>query len=283
MSDEAHHALGDVLGARRDGEPSAILRPVRVARGVVDGAVAAPFLDDPELIVDCGLRTEDGEDRLDDRQVHDLPAARRVAGAQRDEGRAGCCKSRDAVREPEGRERRRPVRLPSNVGEAAHGLGQSPEPGTVPVRAALSEACDAGEDQAGVYLAEPLVAEVPALEDLLSLGLAQVQGDRPLVAAEHLPPQADSIFGVPVRPRRVAPRVLDLQDLGPEVPKHRRGERPGEERGRVYDLYAFERLPLRQRPAPLWISAPNRPSIFAHAPSRRKVLTGSRTPAMFAA
>jgi hypothetical protein len=188
------------------------------------------------------------------------------------------------------------------VGEAAHGLGQSPEPGTVAVRAALSEACDAGEDQAGVYLAEPLVAEVPALEgagpealdhdvgvagetleDLLSVWLAQVQGDGPLVATEHLPPQADPVLAVAVRPCGVAPRVLDLQNLGPEVPKHRRGERPGEERRRVYHLYAFERLPLRQRPAPLWISTPNRPSIFAHAPSRRKVLTGSRTPAMFAA
>jgi hypothetical protein len=188
------------------------------------------------------------------------------------------------------------------VGEAAHGLGQGPEPRTVPVRAALAEAGDTGEAQAGVYLAESLVAEVPALEgawpealdhdvgvtgetleDLLPLGPAQVQGDGPLVAAEHFPPQADPIFGVPVRPRGVAPRVLDFQDLGPEVPKHRGGERPGEERRRVYYLYAFECLPLRQRPVPLWISTPNRPSIFAHAPSRRKVLTGSRTPAMFAA
>jgi hypothetical protein len=188
------------------------------------------------------------------------------------------------------------------VGEAAHGLGQSPEPGTIFVRAELAEACDTGEDQAWVYLAEPLVAEVPALEgagsealdhdvgiagealeDLLPIWLAQVQGDGPLVAAEHLPPQADPILAVAVRPRGVAPRVLDLQDLGPEVPEHRRGERPGEERRRVYDLYAFERFSLRQRPPPPWISTPTRTSIFAHAPARRKVLTGSRTPAMLAA
>ena len=100
-----------------------------------------------------------------------------------------------------------------------------------------------------------------------------------LVAAEHLPPQPDPVLRVPVGPRGVAPRVLDLQYLGPEVPEHRRGERPGEERRRVYDLYTFERFPLRQRPAPP--SDLNPALHLAHAPSRRKVLTGSRTPAMF--
>jgi hypothetical protein len=51
--------------------------------------------------------------------------------------------------------------------------------------------------------------------------------------------------------------VLDLQYLGPEVPEHRRGERPGEERRRVYNLYTFERLPLRHNaPLLLWTSNP---------------------------
>jgi hypothetical protein len=40
--------------------------------------------------------------------------------------------------------------------------------------------------------------------------------------------------------------MFDLYDFGPEVAEHRRGERSGEERGRVYDLDPLERLPSVQ-------------------------------------
>ncbi len=58
-------------------------------------------------------------------------------------------------------------------------------------------------------------------------------------------------------PRGVSPGMFDLHDLGPEVPEHRRGERSGEQRRRVYDLDPLERLPLRPN-APLlpWTSNP---------------------------
>src|SRR5215217_7892475 len=82
MADQAHHALGDALGAGGDGDPVAVLRLVGVSRGIVYGAVAAPLLNHTELVVDRRLRPENGEDRLDDRQVDDLPAPASVAGPE---------------------------------------------------------------------------------------------------------------------------------------------------------------------------------------------------------
>ena len=148
--DEAHHALGDVLGAGGDGDPVAVFGLVGVARGVVDRAVAAALLDDAELVVDDGLRTEHGEDGLEDRQVHDLTAARGVAGPQRRQHGEGRGERRYAVGEAEGREGRRAVGLAGHVGEPAHRLGQRSEPGPVLVRPELPEARDAGEDETRV-------------------------------------------------------------------------------------------------------------------------------------
>jgi len=120
---QTHHALGDVLGARGDGDPFAVLCAVGVARGVVHGAVATPLLDHPELVVDGWLRPEDGEDGFDDRHIHHLPPPGQVTGAQRGHN---CERRRErgyAVGEAERRERRRAVGLAGDVGEAAHGLG----------------------------------------------------------------------------------------------------------------------------------------------------------------
>ena len=122
------------------------------------------------------------------------------------------------------------------MGEATHGLGQGAEAGPVLVWAELAEAGDAGEDEAWVYLAEALVAQVPPLqgarpetldhdvrvtretfEDLLSLWFAQVQGHASLVAPQHLPPETHAVLGVAVRARGVSFRMFDLYDLGPEV------------------------------------------------------------------
>src|SRR5215211_1362681 len=297
MADQAHHALGDALGAGGDGDPVAVLRLVGVSRGIVYGAVAAPLLNHTELVVDRRLRPEDGEDWLDDGQVDDLPAPAGVAGPEGGQYGDRTSQRRDTVDQPERRERRWSVGLACDVGEATHGLSQGAEAWPVLVRAELAEASDAGEHEARVYLAEALVAEVPPLqgarsealdhdvrvtcetpEDLLSLWLAQVQGHTPLVAPKHLPPEAHAVPRVAVRARGVSFRMFDLCDFGPEVSEHRCRERSGEERRSVYDLYPLERLPSIQT-APSCPEPPQQyPLIFAHAPFHRKVLTGPRAP-----
>ena len=111
----------------------------------------------------------------------------------------------------------------------------------------------------GLRLVQHLRADAPALqragpevldhhvgvggqgaEDLLPLRGREVQRDGPLVAAEHLPPQADAVALGAVAARRVAARVLDLDHVGAEVAEHRGGERPGEEGGDVEDLESLE-------------------------------------------
>src|SRR5215212_8950648 len=146
MADQAHHALGDILGTGGDGYPAAVLRLVGVSRGIVYGAVAAPLLNHTELVVDCRLRPEDGEYRLDNGQVDDLPAPAGIAGPQGSKDGYRTRQRRDTVGQPERRERRRPVRLARDVGEATHGLSKGAEAWPVLVRAELAEAGDAGED-----------------------------------------------------------------------------------------------------------------------------------------
>src|SRR5215207_10016438 len=66
--------------------------------------------------------------------------------------------------------------------------------------------------------------------------------------------------------------MLDLYDLGSEIPERRRGERSGEKRRRVYDLYARERLLFCQTVISPSISPGlGRFFIFAHTMLRRKV------------
>src|SRR5829696_8839147 len=250
----------------------AVLRLVGVSRGIVHGAVAASLLNYTELVVDRRLRPEDSEDRLDDRQVDNLPAPASVAGPEGGQDGDRTRQRRDTVGQPERRERRRPVRLARDVGEATHGLSKGAEAWPVLVRAELAEASDAGEDEARVYPAETLVAEVPPLqgarpetldhnvritcespEDLLSLWFTQVQGHAPLVAPEHLPPEPHAVLRVAVRARGVSFRMFDLYDFGTEVAEHGRGERSGEERRHVYDLDPFEWLPSVQ-------TTPSRPA-----------------------
>ena len=70
-----------------------------------------------------------------------------------------------------------------------------------------------------------------------------------LVAAEHLPPEADAVALGAVGARRVAARVLDLDHVGAVVAQHRGGERPGEEGGDVEDLESLESIAVIRRPS----------------------------------
>ena len=101
-ADQVHDPLRDRGGAGRDGHPPAVSGQVGVAGGVVAGPVAVPAGDDPELVVDAGSGAEDADQRFQQGQVDDLPAAawRRPGGT----GRASPRRRRS------GRRPRRPAR-----------------------------------------------------------------------------------------------------------------------------------------------------------------------------
>ena len=107
--------------------------------------------------------------------------------------------------------------------EAAHRLGQAAEAGPRRVRTDLAEAGDARDHEPRVDRVEASRAEAPALEragpevldqhvgvggerrqQVGALGLAEVERDRALVAAERLPPQGDAVLGRAVAARGVA-------------------------------------------------------------------------------
>jgi hypothetical protein len=73
----------------------------------------------------------------------------------------------------------------------------------------------------------------------------QIEHDGPLVAAGHLPPQAVAVLGGTHLAQRIAIRVLDLDDVGAEVPQHHRRQRAGKHRGAVDHLEPGQRPILR--------------------------------------
>ena len=186
-----------------------------------------------------------------------------LARPQRREDREGGRERRDAVRERERRQQRRPVRLAVQRGEAAHRLGERAEPGPAGVRARLAEAAHAREHEPRVDRGELVPADAPALErpgpevlehDVGALGqaeeevgaggLGEVERDEPLVPRERLEPEPDAVLARPVAARRVDPvRMLDLDHVGAVVAEEHRRERRGEERRRLDDLDPLERHP----------------------------------------
>ena len=148
------------------------------------------------------------------------------------------------------------------MSEAAEGVRNAGEAGAVPVRAGLAVARDAHQHEAGVHglqlvrpqapllhgagpeiLAEDVGLGDEALEEGSALGLAEVEGDRLLVALLGEPGVA-----IAARTRRAElaervaqPRLLDLDDLGAELAEDGRGERPGDEGRKVDDADAVER------------------------------------------
>ena len=72
------------------------------------------------------------------------------------------------------------------------------------------------------------------VEQLLPVGLAQVERDAPLVAADALPHQPDAVLALAPRAHRVADaRLLDLDHLGTELAERRADHRPGGQRRRL--------------------------------------------------
>jgi hypothetical protein len=88
------------------------------------------------------------------------------------------------------------------------------------------------------------------LHERLPLGRAEVESDGPLVAADHLPPERrPALLIAVVADRIVGLRMLDLDDVGPEVGQHRGGQRAGEERRGLEDPQAGQRTVLTHRVA----------------------------------
>ena len=252
-ADQPHHPLGDALRAGGHRHPPPVGAPVRVARRVVRRAVAQPGLDVAELVVPGDLRAEHRHDGLDDGQVDDL-ARRRCAPAPR---RASITRVRrgergDRVGQPERGQRRRAVRLTGAGGEPAHRLGERAEAGPPGVRADLAEPGDPGDHQPRVDRVQLGRPEPPALQRARPEVLDQHVGvgeqpaqDRGAVRVGQVEGDARACCGrAPSTTARRRPwpgrargpgragRVLDLDHVGAEVAEERRGERPGEQRGR---------------------------------------------------
>ena len=148
------------------------------------------------------------------------------------------------------------------VRQPAEGVGNAGEAGAVPIGAVLAVAGDAHQHQAGVDCLELLWPEPPflqrawskilaqdvglgdePLEERRPLWLAQVEGDRLLVALLREPGIAVAALA---RRAELAQRVaeaglLDLDDLGAELAEDGGGERPGDEGREVDDSDAVER------------------------------------------
>ena len=258
--DDRHHAFGDGGGAGGDRDPAPVARLVGVARGVVRRAVALAAGYDLELVVRARAGAENGQQGRQQRQVDDLAAgAVCVAVIQREHHRIGAADRGDPVREPERRQHRRAAGLTGLVSEAAHRLGQRPERAPLRIRPRLAEPSDAQHDEIRVDLEQALGPEAPLLHDagakvldqhvrvfdeplhdLPALGPAENQRRGALVARDDLPPQPVTVLAGPVRPRRIAARVLDLEHVGTVVPQQHGGDRRRVDGAQVQDADTAE-------------------------------------------
>ena len=219
----------DVGGGTRDGQPLVVGRPVGIAGGAGRESVARPGRADAELVEGEGGGLDEAGQRLDEVDVDQLtgPPAH-VPMVEGHHHRPGGGLGGHPVGQHERRQGGWAVGLPGHLGEAAHGLGQGAEPRSVARRAAPAVAADVEHHQLWVAGVDRLVVEAPAVqrarpvahdhhvadrqqlvEEVLALGLAEVEGDAALVPADALPHQADAVLAVPPgaqagRPRRAA-------------------------------------------------------------------------------
>ena len=177
-----------------------------------------------------------------------LAHAMLVAVVERGQHAKCAVQARQAIGQPEGRQRRRPVFLAGDVGVTAHGLGHSAEARAQGVGAGLPVGRDRQHDQAGVDAAQVLVAQAPAAHDAGgevlhhhvadghqlanergAVGLAHVQRDAALVARQHFPEQGVPVAGAAPVAKAVTARVLDLYDFSAKVAQVHRSRGAGHE------------------------------------------------------
>jgi hypothetical protein len=256
-TDQPHDPLGNGGGARGDRHPTTVFGEVRVAGSVVRRTVAVTAGDRTELVESGGAGTQNSKERLEQGQVDDLSLAVPLRGGAveergHDSERSG--DPRHSVGETERRERRRPVFVAGLMSETAHGFGQRAEGASPGVRAGLAETGDTQHDQARVEGLQLLRARTPLLQhagaevldqhvgigyevaqDLLAFGRTEVQRHASLVAGDDLPPQPVTVLVRAVRSRRIAHRVLHLDDVGAEVTEQHGCDRRGVHRADVED------------------------------------------------
>jgi len=169
---------------------------------------------------------------------------------------------RQAVADGDAGARRRPVGLAGHIAQAAHGLADQTVAGALGIGTGLTEAGNAGHDQARVLLGQHVVAQAPLLHgarpevldhhvglgdqllgERLAFGFAQVQAHRLLVAPDHRPPgrQALGQAAAPLAHGIAHLRVLHLDHLGPEVAQDLAAERPGDQGAHLDDDEARKR------------------------------------------
>ena len=245
-----------------DGHPPVVGRAIGVAGRAGREAVAHPAGDGAELVVAERRGLHEPGQGLDQVHVHQLAArAVDVTVVEGDHHRVGRGQGRHAVGQHERGKRGRAVGLPGQVGEAAHGLGQGPEAGTVALRATPPVPGHVQHHHVGVHGVHRVVVDAPALEgagavahdedvalveqlveQVLALVLAQVQGHAALVAADALPDQADAVSAIAPGAHRVAGTGLfHLDDLGSELTEGGADHRPRGQGGELDDPDPTER------------------------------------------
>ena len=268
--DQHHGVVGAAVGvARRDPRQRAAGGPAHRAEGAVLGDQALHH-------VEHGLVQRDVD--------HLAAPAVGLAVVQRGQHADGAVQRGQRVTDADAAAHRHAPGLAGEVAQAAHGLADRAEAGQVAVGPGLPVAADAQHDQARVVARELLVGHAPALEragaevldqhvglgdqapgDVLALGAAQVERDRALVAALHLPPHRGAVLHeAPVAQRVAGARGLDLDDVGAEVAERLAGEGAGDqlphlddlEPGQGVGLHGLHVLALASRPGGQSMVAP---------------------------
>ena len=200
--------------------------------------------------------------RLEDGAVHHLATSGLLALVQRQQRAHGALDPGQGVAQRNPHPDRGTVRVAADVAQPAHGFAHRREAGTRRVGTVLAEAGDPHHDQPRVVGRQALVVQAPALhgagaevfdqhvglgcqapQQVLALGLAQIEGQRLLVAGDHVPPQRfAALVGLAPLAHGVAlARWLDLDHLGAEVGQYLAAGGPGDQ------LAEFEHLEVVQR------------------------------------
>src|SRR2546428_8343541 len=164
LSDHRAEPLEEVLGRRREDDPSPVLRlksttwPARVLKPAALAHDALPAVERRRVL-------HDAEGRLVERRVDPLPVAGRVAMAERGHDAERREEPGHVVRIHRGRARGRPISVTVDVPRTPERRSDRRVARPLIQTARLSERGDARHDQTRVDRVQRLPPEAPALED----------------------------------------------------------------------------------------------------------------------
>ena len=257
-----HQPAEDAVARAGDGDPLVVRGRVVVVRRGVRAAGPVALADDAERVVGRGHVVGQAEDALEERDVDHLPLPAALALAQGGQGAEGAEQPGAVVRDRRrSRDRRRPVRLAGEVGQAAERLGHPPESGAGGEPPRLPVGGDAEQHHSRVDRPQAVVAQVPALERArpevldhqvavahqaerqgLAPGVTQVAGHRAPPPALQGPEEGPPAHLVPqIADGIAAPGLLHLDHGGPLLGQQAGGEGGGDEGAEVEDAEAVER------------------------------------------